>query len=83
MGKRILRPAQSQAKLGIGHTLYYEWRKSGRLKPPLELGPKAVGDLESDIDAVIDELAAERDAKIQRNAAVRTGKARTKRGGER
>jgi predicted DNA-binding transcriptional regulator AlpA len=81
VGKRILRPAESQARLGIGRTQFYEFIASGRLGPPLRLGPKSVGHLETEIDGLIDRLVAERDAKIaQRKAAPpRTRKQHTNR----
>jgi prophage regulatory protein len=62
MTKRILRPAEAQARLGIGHTQFWEMIKSGRLPRPVRLGPKSVGHLESEIDSFIENLAAERDA---------------------
>ena len=64
MAKRILRPAESQARLGIGHTRFYEWIKTGKLKPPVQLGPKSVGHPEDEIDEVVDALIAERDRKL-------------------
>jgi predicted DNA-binding transcriptional regulator AlpA len=62
MAKRILRPAESQARLGIGHTQFWNWIKNGRLRKPVRLGPKSVGHPENEIDELIDQLVAERDA---------------------
>ncbi len=65
MTKRILRPVQSQAKLGIGHTQFWQWVKNGKLKPPIRLGPNSVGHPEDEIDGLIDQLIAERDSPKQ------------------
>jgi predicted DNA-binding transcriptional regulator AlpA len=60
--KKILRPKQAMARLGIGKTKFYEDRKNGRLPlKPVPLGRRAVGYIEDEIDAVIEKLRAERD----------------------
>jgi predicted DNA-binding transcriptional regulator AlpA len=64
--KRILRPAEAQARLGIGHSQFYEWIRSGKLKPPVRLGKQSVGHPENEIDDVIDQLVAERDKRTKR-----------------
>lgn len=56
--KRILRPKQAMAKLGIGHSKYYDDIKKGVLPPLVRLGPKSVGHVEDDLDAHIDRLRA-------------------------
>jgi predicted DNA-binding transcriptional regulator AlpA len=63
MGKRILRPAESQGRLGIGHTRFYEWMRNGTygLTRPVRLGPQSIGHPEDEIDAVVDRIIAERD----------------------
>lgn len=63
MAKRILRPAELQARLGIGHSQFYEWIKTGKLTRPVQLGPQSVGHPEDEIDAVIDQLIQERDSR--------------------
>jgi predicted DNA-binding transcriptional regulator AlpA len=60
-GKRILRPKESQKRLGIGHDKFYELIRYGVLSKPLRLGPQITGHLEDEIDALIDRLVAERD----------------------
>lgn len=62
MTKRIIRPAEAQARLGVGHTQFWEWIKTGKLRKPVRLGPKSVGHPENEIDEFIDQLVAERDA---------------------
>ena len=49
--KRILRPKEAMAKLGIGHSKYYDDIKKGVLPPLVRLGPKSVGHVEDDLDA--------------------------------
>ena len=62
MSKRILRPKEVQRRLGIGHTNFWEnYVRPGRLRL-VRLGPRSVGAIEEEVDALIDELAAERDA---------------------
>ena len=62
MTKRIIRPAEAQARLGIGHTQFWELIKNGKLSKPVRLGPKSVGHPENEIDDFIERLVAERDA---------------------
>ena len=74
MAKRLLRPAESQAKLSVGHSQFWEFVKTGKLKPPVRLGPKSVGHPESEIDDLIDQLVAERDSGLKLKVAqVGTG----------
>ena len=61
MAKRILRPAEAQARLGIGHSKFYELIRSGVLPRPIRLGPKSVGHPEEEIDHYIEQLVAVRD----------------------
>jgi prophage regulatory protein len=61
VAKRLLRPAESQARLGIGRTKFWELIKAGKLTRPVRMGPKTVGHPESEIDEYIDQLVAERD----------------------
>lgn len=69
MAKRILRPAESQAKLSVGHTKFWEFIKTGKLRPPVRLGPKSVGHPENEIDDLIDQLVAERDSGLKLKVA--------------
>jgi predicted DNA-binding transcriptional regulator AlpA len=63
-GKRVLRPKEAQRRLGIGHTNFWEnFVQTGRLKL-VRLGPRSVGVLEHELDALIDQLAAERDLEV-------------------
>ena len=62
MPKRLLRPAETWAKLGIKHTKYYAMREAGKIRPPVRLGPQIVAHPEDEIDALIGQLIAERDA---------------------
>ena len=66
IGKTNSATRQSQARLGVGHTTFYGWIKTGKhgLKPPVQLGPKSVGHPEDEIDDVVDALIAERDRKL-------------------
>jgi|GEM_PF-7019375 len=58
MSKRIIRPRETQAKLGIGRSKFWSDVKSGKLPPLIRLGPKSVGHLEDDIDQFIESLRA-------------------------
>ena len=56
MAKQILRPKEIQRRLGIGHSKFWEeYVGTGRLKLK-RLGPRSVGALEEDVDALIDAL---------------------------
>lgn len=59
--KKILRPKEAQKKLGIGRTKFWDdFVNTGRLRK-IRLGPRAIGFLESNVDAVIDALVAASD----------------------
>jgi predicted DNA-binding transcriptional regulator AlpA len=77
----ILRPPAAWKKLGVSRVHFldnYVQRKGGdrfipgtkvpRLRPPLKLGERAVGFPDDEIDAVIEALRAERDAKLDQVA---------------
>jgi hypothetical protein len=58
--KRIIRPKEAMARLSVGHTYFYEaFVRTGRLRL-IPLAGRSRGVLESDLDALIDELAAAR-----------------------
>jgi predicted DNA-binding transcriptional regulator AlpA len=59
--KALLRPKQAMAKLGVGHTKFYDLRREGVVPNPVRLGPRAVGYPDDEIDGVIEKLKAERD----------------------
>lgn len=50
---RILRLPQMKAKTGHAVSTIWKYVKNGTLPPPIRLGPRSVGWLESEIDAVI------------------------------
>jgi prophage regulatory protein len=55
MTAKILRPKVAQAKLGIGHTKYYELNKNDPTFPKdIILGSRARGKLEHELDAWIE-----------------------------
>ncbi len=60
--KRIIRLPAVQDKTGLGHSEIYDRIKLGTFPRQVPLGPKAVGWLEHEIDAWIDERATEREA---------------------
>ena len=61
---RLLRPKAIQAKLGIGHTKFWEdFVRTGRIKL-VDVGPNAKACPEYEVDDVIAEMIAERDAKL-------------------
>jgi predicted DNA-binding transcriptional regulator AlpA len=62
MSRRILRPREAWQRLGIKHTAFYErFINTGRLRL-VRLGPRAVGVVEDELDALIGEMITERDA---------------------
>ena len=64
MAKRIIRPREAWTRLGIGHSKFYrDFVNTGRIRL-LELGPQTKGMLEDELDALIDEIAAQRDSKV-------------------
>ena len=61
--KRIIRLATVQVKTGLKHSAIYERIAAGTFPRAIPLGPKAVGWLEAEVDAWIDDRIAERDDK--------------------
>jgi predicted DNA-binding transcriptional regulator AlpA len=61
LAKRILRKREVLERLGIGKTNFHEsFIKTGRLRF-VKIGPRAVGVIEDELDALIEELRRERD----------------------
>lgn len=53
--KVIIRLPQVKQRTGLSRSTIYALIKSGKFKPPISLGPRAVGWLASDIDEFIDQ----------------------------
>ena len=63
IGKRVLRKREVLERLGIRKTTLYEnFIKPGRLRF-VKIGARAVGVIEDELDALIEELRRERDRK--------------------
>jgi hypothetical protein len=61
-GRRLVRPKEAWKRLGIGHTKFYEdYIQTGRIKL-IDLGPKCKAIVEDELDDLINELVAARDA---------------------
>jgi prophage regulatory protein len=63
--KRALRWPEVHARTGISKSAWERGQRAGVFPAPFKLGPpptRAVGWLESDIDALIERLAAQREA---------------------
>jgi predicted DNA-binding transcriptional regulator AlpA len=60
---KIIRPKEAQARLGIGHTKFYDAIKKGELPPLVRFG-RVTGMPEDELNAVIDALKAARPARI-------------------
>jgi predicted DNA-binding transcriptional regulator AlpA len=59
---KIIRPKEAQARLGIGHSKFYDAIKKGELPTPVRFG-RVTGLLEDEFEAVIRGLKAARDRK--------------------
>ena len=57
---KIVRPKEAQARLGIGHSKFYDAIKKGELPQPVRFG-RLTGLLEDELNAVIDRLKTARD----------------------
>ena len=62
---RILRRDEVTKKIGLERSAIYERVRAGTMPAPIRLGPKAVGWLESELDAWLVTLVAERDVSPQ------------------
>jgi predicted DNA-binding transcriptional regulator AlpA len=51
------------ARLGIGHSKFYDDIKKGILPKPIRLGPRSVGIIEEELEAVVERLKAARDGR--------------------
>lgn len=54
----IFRPQRAAEYLGINRTALYQWVKDGLLVKPIQIGPRAVGWRQSDLDAFIESRRA-------------------------
>jgi excisionase family DNA binding protein len=61
MPRKIIRPAEAQARLGIRHTRFYELVHAGKIRL-IKLGPRSTGVIEDELDAYIESLPNARDA---------------------
>jgi len=66
--RRILRLPDVKAKTGLGHDSIYRLGREGKFPKRIQLSEHASGWLEHEIDAWIDSLAAQRDAKATTTA---------------
>jgi excisionase family DNA binding protein len=55
MPRKIIRPREAQARLGMRHTRFYELVNEGKIRL-VRLGPRAVGVIEDELDAFIENL---------------------------
>jgi predicted DNA-binding transcriptional regulator AlpA len=61
-GRKLLRLPEARKRLAVGKTKFDEdFIKTGRLRL-VRIGPKCVAVVEDELDALIDEIVAERDA---------------------
>ena len=65
--KKLIRPKGAWTRLGVGRTKFYELVDEGRIRL-VHLGPKISAVVEDELDALIEEFIAERDAKRGRAA---------------
>lgn len=67
----ILRRREVEARTGLGCSTIYDGIKAGTFPAPIQLGPKSVGWVESEIIAWLSARIAARDAARQAPAAGR------------
>ena len=60
MADRVLRRDQVLARVGISRSTLYEWVKTGAFPPPVRLGARARGWIESELDEWLATRRAER-----------------------
>ena len=61
IAKRVVRFKIAQQRLGVGHSKFYaDFIQKGRLRV-VRLGARSCGVLENELDALIEELAKQRD----------------------
>jgi len=60
---KIIRPKEAQARLGIGHTKFYDAIRKGELPQLVRFG-RVTGMPEDELNAVIDALKAARPARV-------------------
>jgi prophage regulatory protein len=58
---KVIRLPEVKKKTGLGHTSIYEGQKAGTFPKSIELGPKARGWVEEEIDEWIEQRVAQRD----------------------
>jgi prophage regulatory protein len=51
---KIIRRKQVEARIGLSRTTIYQQLKDGTFPRPINLGPRAVGWIESEVDAWVD-----------------------------
>lgn len=61
---KIIRKASIQERLPVSTTTIYEWMKLGTFPPNINLGNRAVGWIESEVEAVVNAMisGADRDS---------------------
>ena len=50
MAKKILRRSEVEARFGVSRSTIYAWMARGDFPRPVQLGPRAVGWLETEIE---------------------------------
>lgn len=61
----ILRRREVEARTGLGCSTIYDGIKAGTFPAPIQLGPKSVGWVESEINAFLAGRIAERDERLK------------------
>jgi excisionase family DNA binding protein len=63
MPRKILRPAEAQARLGVKHTRFYDLVNAGKIRL-IRLGPRSTGVIEDELDAYIESLPNARESAL-------------------
>lgn len=61
----ILRRKQVEARTGLSRSTIYNRLQEGTFPKPVNLGPRSVGWLESEVEAWLRELVEERDSEME------------------
>jgi predicted DNA-binding transcriptional regulator AlpA len=60
-GRRLLRPKEAQLRLAVSRTMFWDFFIGKKRLKLVRIGPKAVAIVEDELDALIEQMIADRD----------------------